>query len=115
RVCRQEARAGGRPGAPSSCPSRSSPHPTRVAPASPPDQNADDMQPLRKTPAWAALEEQAAYIRETHLRDLFAADPARGERMTVEAAGLYLDYSKHRATHEAICPFLPPPEDTSAT
>jgi glucose-6-phosphate isomerase len=77
-----------------------------VAPASPPDQNADDMQPLRKTPAWAALEEHAADIRETHLRDLFAADPARGERMTVEAAGLYLDYSKHRATDETIALLL---------
>jgi glucose-6-phosphate isomerase len=77
-----------------------------VAPASSPDQNADDMQPLRKTPAWAALEEHAADIRETHLRDLFAADPARGERMTVEAAGLYLDYSKHRATDETIALLL---------
>jgi glucose-6-phosphate isomerase len=77
-----------------------------VAPASPPDQNADDMQPLRKTPAWAALEEHAADIRETHLRDLFAADPARGERMTVEATGLYLDYSKHRATDETIALLL---------
>jgi len=77
-----------------------------VAPASPPDQNADDMQPLRKTPAWAALEEHAADIRETHLRDLFAADPARGKRMTVEAAGLYLDYSKHRATDETIALLL---------
>ena len=77
-----------------------------MAPASPPDQNADDMQPLRKTPAWAALEEHAADIRETHLRDLFAADPARGERMTVEAAGLYLDYSKHRATDETIALLL---------
>jgi len=64
------------------------------------------MQPLRKTPAWAALEEHAADIRETHLRDLFAADPARGERMTVEAAGLYLDYSKHRATDETIALLL---------
>ena len=77
-----------------------------MAPASPPDQNADDMQPLRKTPAWAALEEHAADIRETHLRELFAADPARGERMTVEAAGLYLDYSKHRATDETIALLL---------
>ena len=60
------------------------------------------MQPLRETPAWAALEEHAAAIRDMHLRDLFAADPARGERMTAEAAGLYLDYSKHRATDETL-------------
>ena len=64
------------------------------------------MQPLRETPAWAALEAHAAGIRETHLRDLFAADPARGERMAVEAAGLYLDYSKHRATDETIALLL---------
>ena len=60
------------------------------------------MQPLRQTPAWAALEEHAAAMHDAHLRDLFAADPARGERMTVEAVGLYLDYSKHRATDETF-------------
>src|SRR4249920_3578646 len=60
------------------------------------------MQPLRQTPAWTALEDHAAAMREAHLRDLFAADPARGERMVAEAIGLYLDYSKHRATDETI-------------
>jgi glucose-6-phosphate isomerase len=64
------------------------------------------MQPLRQTPAWAALEEHAAAIRGVHLRDLFAADPARGERMVAEAAGLYLDYSKHRATDETLALLL---------
>jgi glucose-6-phosphate isomerase len=64
------------------------------------------MQPLRQTPAWAALEEHAAAIRDMHLRDLFASDPMRGERMAVEAAGLYLDYSKHRATGETIALLL---------
>jgi len=73
-----------------------------VAPVPRPDHNAHHMQPLRQTPAWAALEEHAAAIRDVHLRDLFAADPARGERMTIEAAGLYLDYSKHRATDETL-------------
>ena len=73
-----------------------------MAPEAPPDQNAPHMQPLRQTPAWAALEDHAAAIRNAHLRDLFAADPARGERMTVEAVGLYLDYSKHRVTDETI-------------
>ncbi len=77
-----------------------------MAPAPPPDQNPLDMQPLRQTPAWAALEQHAASIRETHLRELFASDPARGERMAVEAAGLYLDYSKHRATGETIALLL---------
>ena len=60
------------------------------------------MQPLRQTPAWTALEDHAAAMRDAHLRDLFAADPARGERMDVEAVGLYLDYSKHRVTDETI-------------
>jgi glucose-6-phosphate isomerase len=64
------------------------------------------MQPLRQSRPWAALEEHAAAIRDSHLRDLFAADPARGERMAVEAAGLYLDYSKHRATDETIALLL---------
>jgi glucose-6-phosphate isomerase len=64
------------------------------------------MQPLRQTPAWAALEEHAAAIRGAHLRDLFAVDPARGERMVAEAAGLYLDYSKHRATDETLALLL---------
>jgi glucose-6-phosphate isomerase len=73
-----------------------------VAPAPRRDHNAHHMQPLRETPAWAALEEHAAAIRPMHLRDLFAADPARGERMTAEGAGLYLDYSKHRATDETL-------------
>ena len=60
------------------------------------------MQPLRQTPAWTALEDHAAAMRDVHLRDLFAADPARGERMVAEAVGLYLDYSKHRATDDTI-------------
>jgi glucose-6-phosphate isomerase len=64
------------------------------------------MQPLRQIPAWAALEEHAAAIRGAHLRELFAADPARGERMVAEAAGLYIDYSKHRATDETLALLL---------
>jgi glucose-6-phosphate isomerase len=57
---------------------------------------------LRERPAYRAL---AAHHRETagtHLRDLFAADPGRGTRLTAEAAGLHLDYSKHRITDETI-------------
>ena len=41
-------------------------------------------------------------IRELHLRQLFADDPKRGERMTAEAVGLYLDYSKNRITDETL-------------
>jgi len=58
--------------------------------------------PLRDTPAWKALERHHAEIEDTHLRELFADDPERGSRMTVAAAGLRLDYSKHRATQETL-------------
>ncbi len=53
-------------------------------------------------PAWKALEVHHAAIRGTHLRELFAQDPARAGRMTAEAAGLFLDFSKHRATPETL-------------
>jgi glucose-6-phosphate isomerase len=58
--------------------------------------------PLRSRPAWTALAEHYEKIRDAHLRDLFAADPARGERLCAEAAGIYLDYSKNRITDETI-------------
>jgi len=58
--------------------------------------------PLRERPAWAELERHYAEIRDTHLRDLFAADPGRGERLAAEGAGLYLDYSKNRVTDETL-------------
>jgi glucose-6-phosphate isomerase len=58
--------------------------------------------PLRQRPAWKALEQHYAKIGPQHLRDLFAADPGRGERLTAEAAGLYLDYSKNRVTDETM-------------
>ncbi len=58
--------------------------------------------PLRARPAWAALSRHHAAVRDLHLRDLFAEDPARGERLAAEAAGLYLDYSKNRITDETL-------------
>jgi glucose-6-phosphate isomerase len=58
--------------------------------------------PLRERKAWQALERHYAEISGTHLRDLFAADPGRGERLTAEAAGVYLDYSKNRITEETL-------------
>jgi glucose-6-phosphate isomerase len=58
--------------------------------------------PLRERKAWQALERHYAEISGTHLRDLFAADPKRGERLTAEAAGIYLDYSKNRITDETL-------------
>src|SRR6266568_7870368 len=58
--------------------------------------------PLRQRPAWKALEQHYREIGGRHLRDLFAEDPGRGERLTAEAAGLYLDYSKNRVTDETL-------------
>jgi glucose-6-phosphate isomerase len=58
--------------------------------------------PLRQRPAWKALEQHYAEISGRHLRELFAADPGRGERLCAEAAGLYLDYSKNRITDETL-------------
>jgi glucose-6-phosphate isomerase len=54
------------------------------------------------SPAWKALEAHHQKVREIHLRNLFADDPKRGERMTIEAMGIYLDYSKNRITNETI-------------
>jgi glucose-6-phosphate isomerase len=58
--------------------------------------------PLRERKAWQALERHYAEISGTHLRDLFAAEPGRGERLTAEAVGIYLDYSKNRITDETL-------------
>src|SRR6516225_8939559 len=52
--------------------------------------------------AWRALEDHYGTMRGRHLRDLFAEDPARGERMTAEAAGVFLDYSKNRVEDETL-------------
>lgn len=57
---------------------------------------------LTQTPAWQTLAEHHRQIGEKHLREFFAEDPDRGERMAVEFAGLYLDYSKNRLTDETI-------------
>ena len=57
---------------------------------------------LEEREAWKALARHAADARRVHLRDLFAQDPGRGERLTLEAEGLYLDYSKNRITDETI-------------
>ncbi len=58
--------------------------------------------PLRQRPAWKALEQHHAEIGGRHLRQMFAEDPGRGERLTAGAAGLYLDYSKNRVTAETL-------------
>jgi glucose-6-phosphate isomerase len=57
-------------------------------------------------PAWKALEAHYMRVRDLHLRQLFADDPGRGERMSAEAAGIYLDYSKNRITAETLALLL---------
>ncbi|MGA8362984.1 MAG: glucose-6-phosphate isomerase, partial [Solirubrobacteraceae bacterium] len=58
--------------------------------------------PLRERPAWAALAKHHEAIRGVHLRELFTQDLTRGERLTAEGAGLFLDYSKNRVTEETL-------------
>jgi len=57
---------------------------------------------LTARPAWKALAAHHQQVRELHLRTLFAEDPTRGERLTAEAVGLYLDYSKNRITDDTL-------------
>jgi glucose-6-phosphate isomerase len=58
--------------------------------------------PLRQRPAFAALEEHHRQLAGLHLSQLFADDPGRADRFAIEAAGLFLDYSKNRATDETL-------------
>ena len=58
--------------------------------------------PAGKTAAWKALEDHQRKMRDVPLRDLFAGDPERGRRLTAEAAGVFLDYSKNRVTGETL-------------
>ena len=58
--------------------------------------------PLTERNAWKALQRHYEDVRRLHLRDLFATDPGRGERLTAEAAGIFLDYSKNRITDETL-------------
>src|SRR5215212_6189222 len=57
---------------------------------------------LTQRPAWRALLAHYETIKDVHLRTLFKEDAGRGERLTAEAVGLYLDYSKHRITDETL-------------
>jgi glucose-6-phosphate isomerase len=57
---------------------------------------------LRELPAWESLTAHYGEIRSAHLRELFDAEPGRGERLTAEGAGLFLDYSKNRVTDETL-------------
>src|SRR5215469_12960298 len=59
-------------------------------------------QPVLKRSAWSALASHYNSVSKLHLRQLFADDPKRGQRMAIEAVGLYLDYSKNRVTDETL-------------
>jgi glucose-6-phosphate isomerase len=63
---------------------------------------AEPIAPLTERAAWNALAAHYPTLRELHLRTLFADDPERGERLTAEGAGLFLDYSKNRVTEETL-------------
>jgi glucose-6-phosphate isomerase len=65
-----------------------------------------DKPALTQRPAWQALAAHHAQVEPIHLRQLFADDPSRAERFSVEGAGLYLDYSKHRITAETLALLL---------
>src|SRR3970040_2322997 len=65
-------------------------------------ESAPDSFALTQLPQWQALQHHATHHQLRHLRELFAADPARGDRLNAEAAGLYLDYSKQRVSDEAL-------------
>ena len=57
---------------------------------------------LHLRPAWALLKKHHQKVRRTSLKQLFAKDPGRGERLAIEAVGLYFDYSKNRITDETL-------------
>ncbi|MHB0959711.1 MAG: glucose-6-phosphate isomerase [Pirellulaceae bacterium] len=63
---------------------------------------ASSTTPLPQRPAWGELQSHFTQIGQRHLRELFAVDARRGERMTAEAVGIYLDYSKNRITDETL-------------
>src|ERR1700731_4173265 len=67
-----------------------------------PGAQSKNIEPLTKRKAWKALQTHYEQLRGLHLRKLFADDPKRGERMTAEAVGIFLDYSKNRITDETV-------------
>jgi glucose-6-phosphate isomerase len=71
------------------------------------------LEPLAKRKAWKALHAHYRHISRFHLRDLFVDDPQRGERLTAEAAGIFLDYSKNRINEETVKLLLQLAEESS--
>jgi glucose-6-phosphate isomerase len=72
------------------------------APTEEPSVMAEHSARIDQTPEWQALQRHHQELKDTHLRDLFAADPGRGEALTCEAGDLYLDWSKNRVTAETV-------------
>jgi glucose-6-phosphate isomerase len=67
-----------------------------------PNDTTEPIQPITSTPEWRSLHDHFETLRDRHLRELFVEDASRGETMTLEAADLFLDYSKQRITAETI-------------
>ena len=67
-----------------------------------PNTDMQQVEPLPTRKAWMSLKSHSQSLNQTHLRDLFAADAKRGERFVLEAAGIFLDYSKNRVTEETM-------------
>jgi glucose-6-phosphate isomerase len=63
---------------------------------------ASSVQPLPTRPAWKALQAHYQQVKSLHLRELFSADPKRGDRFTVDEAGIFLDYSKQRINDDTL-------------
>jgi glucose-6-phosphate isomerase len=74
----------------------------RKRPPAPESEQSTSMPPLRRHRAWASLEKHYQKLKAVHLRQVFAEDRERGERLAIEAAGIYLDYSKNRITDETL-------------
>ena len=68
----------------------------------PPAETTEAIESLTKQKAWKKLQTHYKKTKELHLRDLYAGDPQRGKRLTAEAAGIFLDYSKNRITDETV-------------
>src|SRR3974390_2934566 len=73
----------------------------------------ESLVPATEGPAWKSLARHYRQVRKMHLRDLFAVDPRRGEAFTVEAEGIYLDYSKNRITEKTLRLLLQLAEESS--
>ena len=61
-----------------------------------------ETKPLKERAAWKALKQHHEKVATTTMKDMFAADPLRGERLTIETGGIFLDYSKNRVTDETL-------------